>query len=221
MLPLAQLSHHDPAQQDLLARCRAGDREARDALSAEHFGPLARFFQNKVGAELDTLDLVSSTLERCIELASPPAPTSMQAWLLRLAVDELLAYHRAQGSTGGSPSQLTTAKLDAGYVLPPMTSVSPESRLLLAALRGVSLEHQIVLELFLFEQLEETAIAERLGIPLRELRRTLWVGRQRLWSVIADTASSKTLARSLTTNLASWVVEIRQEVMAGPSTSRQ
>ena len=216
VLSLARPPSHHPQAWDLLSRSRAGDRQARHAFAAWAFGPLARFFQNKVGAELDTLDLVSSTIDHGITTAIEPGPRSMEGWLLRLAVEELLTYHRARtGRPRIDPRHVSTADLDEDHVLPPMTSVSPEARLLLEALRRVSLEHQIVLELWLLERLDETTIAERLGVSMADGRRRLWMGKQRLWSAIADTASSKIIARSLTVDPTLWAMEIRREVMAG------
>ena len=219
MLPLVRTPIEDLDQWDRLARCRAGDRDAHHAFAAEHFGLLARFFQNKVSGELDSLDLVSSTIARCVETSVHPGPRAVLSLLLHLAIDELLAYHRARhGQAHVHPSLVSTASMSGDHARLPMRSVSAESRLLLRALRRISLEQQIALELLMLERLDESEIARLLELPLATVRRQLWMGKQRLWAEIADAATSKSVARSLTAGLPIWADEIQREVMAGRET---
>ncbi len=201
----------------LLRRSQAGDQRAGNELAARHFGWLTRFFQNKVQSELDAIDLVSETMRSCVEHKGEVPHSTVRAFVLQAAVEQLRNHHRrfhAWHQDSGL-ARLHTCDLDAERVRPPIAALGPEPRLLLEALRRISLDLQIVLELALFEGLDRERIAALLGRSARDVQSDLGYGRQRLSQAIEAAVEDATLARSTVDHLSRWATEIRREVLAG------
>jgi RNA polymerase sigma-70 factor (ECF subfamily) len=83
-----------------------------------------------------------------------------------------------------------------------------EQRLLLEALRAISVNFQVVLELYYWEDLSTTEIAAVLGVPVGTVRSRLDRARDALESAMTRIASSNELLQSTLTRLDDWAREL-------------
>jgi RNA polymerase sigma-70 factor (ECF subfamily) len=88
------------SDRELLDAWREGDKDAARQLLDRHYGPLDRFFRNKVGAE--AADLVQRTMLVCVESRDRfRGEASFRTDLFAIARNELRAHVRGLGRGGG------------------------------------------------------------------------------------------------------------------------
>jgi RNA polymerase sigma-70 factor (ECF subfamily) len=184
----------DDAQ--LLQCWRDGDTEAGQVLLQRHFRSVYSFFVNKVDAtSID--DLIQETFANCIESRDRIRNgSSFRAYLLSIARHRLFHLYRARNNEERFSARETTA---SQFVTSPSTLLvrHEQSRILLQALRSISIEHQIVLELIYWERLSSAESAEVLDVPLgtlksrvRRAREALRLAFTRLSELPAHTSAS-------------------------------
>lgn len=174
---------------ELLERWRSGDIQAGSELFARHRARLARFFCNKIAGDTD--DMIQETFLACTESCERFAGrSSFKTYLLGVARHVLLNHYRKRN----------TGRIDFG--LQSVADLSPTASVfrsqlerqhtLVAALREMPLELQIVLELHYWEELSGPEIAQATGVPLdtaySRLRRAKSLLKERL-AVPRDSSS--------------------------------
>ena len=176
---------------ELLQAWRAGDRTAGDGLIVRHFEALCRFFRTKVGDDVD--DLIQRTFLDLLETTSPVV--SLRATLFMIANRRLIDHLR---EVYRRPAELITSMPLADLGTSPSSFVarSEEERLLHEALRRISLDHQIALELAYWEGLSGPEIAAALEISEHTARSRLSRAREALREQIAKLAQTPAIARS-------------------------
>ncbi len=198
---------------ELLERWQEGDRGAGNELARRYFGMLARFFHNKVANHDDAIELVSETLLICSRSKERIKKHSVRSYIFAIALNQLRAYYRKQKKRKrelSDFSEVCAAELSPSA--PSLIGRKREQQILVQALRKIPLEHQIALELKLFEGLKGAEIAELLGIPRGTVQSRLRLGKQRLLKTIEDAADNSTLYKSTVTNLEDWAKGIRARV---------
>lgn len=195
----------------LLEAWRGGDARAGERLFDRHADAVARFFENKVrqGAE----DLVQATFVRMLEGRDRIREGSFVAYLFGIARNVLREHVR--GLVRGrevDPSVESMAALAPGPSA--VVAMRQEHQLMLEGLRRLSIEDQILLELFYWEELRTDQIAEILEIPPSSARRRLSTARARLEERMAEIAASADLLDRTTRHLDSWIGEVRQQLGA-------
>ncbi len=148
---------------DLLERWREGDEIAGNRLVRRHFGPLYRFFRTKVSDDL-AQDLTQQSLLGMVEGRDRfRQEASFKSYLFAIARLQLLLSLRSHYRAGKvfAPEHVSvqemggTSSVTAGT----MAVAHYEQRLLLAALRQIPLDFQIVVELHYWEGMTVTEIA--------------------------------------------------------------
>ena len=149
----------DPSDAELLSAWGGGDRRAGAALLRRHFDPLHRFFTNKVGASAEVEDLVQLTLMACVRGRERyRGEASFRTFLFAIARNTLLKHLRdCKRDAPLDPEAESLADLGLGAST--ALDLRREQQLLLTGLRHISLDSQIVLELYYWEQLSATQIA--------------------------------------------------------------
>lgn len=197
----------------LLEAWRAGDRQAGAELFSRHYDLVVRFFVNKVGVE-EQPDLVQRTFLACVEGRDRVQPGRFRNYLLGIAFRMLYKhYDRRRGER---------ARLDYGSVSVQDLDPSPsqvaakedEQRLLLAALRRIPLDYQLVLELVYWEGFGAQRIAEILELPLGTAKTRIRRGRQLVEEQLEALARSPQLLESTRMNLERWAQGLRELVGA-------
>lgn len=197
---------------ELLEAWRGGDQRAGRELFARHYAALDRFFHNKVGALAP--DLVQKTFLGALETLERgryQEQNNFRAWLFGIAYRTLCKHFRTRDRLDFDASTLSVHDLDPT----PSTvmSRSEEGRLLLAALRQIPLDHQVVLELHYWEEMSDAAIAGALGIPLGTIKSRLRRARQLLAQRLADLSDSPRKLESTLTKIDDWARRLREHAL--------
>lgn len=167
---------------------RAGDRDAGDALIAQYFEFVCRFFRSKLGDDVD--DLVQRVFLDCVESRGRIRDGGFRAYLAMIAHNRLMDHLRAKYRTPELVDVASLSVRDLGTTPTQRLAKNQRQELLLQALQHISVEQQILLELAYWEDLTGPEIAEVLGIEPNTVRSRLSRARATLREVV------ETLARS-------------------------
>jgi RNA polymerase sigma factor (sigma-70 family) len=194
---------------ELLARWRDGDDAAGDALVRRHFELLFRFFRGRFDDGVP--DLVQRTFLGAVQARDRvPDGVAFKAYLLGIAHRQMLMAWRTQrrhdavftGGTVSAAAQLTSPSR--------VVAKREEQRTLLAALRELPIEHQVLVELFYWEDLGIDEIATILEVPAGPVKSRLHRARMLLREAIASRAASPDLAESTLSDLEAWARSLRE-----------
>jgi RNA polymerase sigma-70 factor (ECF subfamily) len=194
------------SDQELLEAWRAGDRAAGVELFERYYDVMYRFFSNKVTQ--DRRDLIQQTFLACAEGRDRVRGTDrFRAYLFGVACNTLRAHLRSK--------YRATVDLDTVSVVD--VSPSPEEvfvrhreeRLLLRALRRISIERQIVLELSYWEGLSAAEIAEILDIPENTVRSRLSRASKDIKVAMEQLAASAAELASTVDSFDAWIERCR------------
>ncbi|PRQ03193.1 RNA polymerase sigma factor [Enhygromyxa salina] len=201
----------------LLAAWRDGDSRAGSQLFDRHYARLARFFKNKVGDEI--YDLIQQTMLTCLESCDQLRDDARFApFLLGVARNVLLHHYRTRARKHDKIDFDVSSVADLFVGGTTIIARRQRDRLLLDALRQLSVEDQILLELYYWEELGGPALAELYGAPEGTIRTRLRKARMALERALARVARSLGVALTDSAdNLDAWAREIRALVDGGSS----
>ena len=195
---------------ELLEAWRSGRQDAGQTLFQRYYDSVYRFFRNKVGD--DIADLVQATFEACVEGRDRMREVgSFRSYLFSVAHNVLRGHLRTRYQV----QETGLDEIAARDVSPGPSSLvvrHREQRLLLEALRSISLEQQVLLELRYWEQLKTAEIAEVLGIPANTVRSRLHRAQEALKAAMERLADSPQELDSTLSNLDDWVRQCREQL---------
>ena len=164
---------------DLLDAWRAGDKSAGDTLISRYFESICRFFRGKLGDDVE--DLVQRTFEIGTARRTTIRPGgSFRGFLFGVARNLLLDHLRRRYRRGVREDISVRSLVDLGTS--PSEAVHRDERqaLLAEAMRHISIDQQIILELAYWEGLSGREIAEVLEIHEHTVRSRLARARKAL-----------------------------------------
>ena len=201
MLRYTEADRAMTTDRERLEAWRAGDRRAGRELLDRHYESLARFFRNKVGHE--SPDLIQRTMLACIESRDRfRGEASFRTYLFTIARNELCAHYRRSRHDVDLGTQSVA---DLGTSPSAVMGRKQEQRLLLEALRGVSIDAQITLELYYWEKLNTREIAEVLGIPSGTVRSRLRSARDAVEAQLSALSRSRQVLSSTVDGFERWM----------------
>lgn len=172
-----------PASDDdlaLLAAWRAGDRAAGRALIARHYASVYRFFFCKVPEEACE-DLTQATFEVvCRRRDAFRGEASFKAFLFGVARVKLLEYIRERRGAAFEPAEHSIADPRTDGSLSSLLAERQLEHLVAQALRGLSLDDQLLLELKEYERLTTRELAQMFAVPDGTMAGRVARARQRL-----------------------------------------
>ncbi len=199
---------------ELLEAWRAGDRQAGSRLIGARSREITWFFRNKVFDEDDVPDLVSQTFLRCVSARDRfEGKTSFRRFMYAIAGNVLREYLRAKAKRAREQVDFTAVCIRE---LQPrsLSSLHSEKRqvqALLEALREVSVDDQVVLELKYFEGMSARQLGDVLGIPEGTVRGRLARGLDRLRARVQTQLEEHGGSGSITLDdIESWGRELRR-----------
>ncbi len=143
---------------DLLGQWRDGDAEAGNVLVGRYFDLLHRFFSGRFDDGVP--DLVQRTFLGAVQARDRlPGDVNFKAYLLGIAHRQLLMAYRSRRRydavfCNGDPTGAALSTSPSRVV-----ARKERQRALLGALRELSLEHQVVVQLYYWEELPIETIA--------------------------------------------------------------
>lgn len=142
----------------LLDRWIAGDAAAGNQLFSRHFGIVYRFFETKTEGDID--DLVQETFLACQQgLDSFRRQSSFRTYLLSIARHKLFHYWRRRRLSGPTLDFEEVSIASLSTSVRSKLAVEQEHAALRAVMRKLSLDQQILLELYYWEGLDREALA--------------------------------------------------------------
>lgn len=202
-----------PSDAELYTAWSRGDRVAGARLIDRYLGSVAGFYANKCVVASDIEDLVATTFEKCAEsLGKLEKPELFRSYLFGIATNVLRdSIKKRRPDLVDDLEQLCVHDLGPS---PSFVAVGrAEHRLLLAGLRAIPIEYQLVLELNVFEQLSRAEIAVVLSIPEGTVGSRLRRGRELLESSVQELAKAPALIESTLHGLEDWAREVRRALL--------
>lgn len=204
---------------ELLEAWRAGDRSAGSTLFERHFDSICRFFANKVDRDVD--DLVQKTFIACVEGKERfKGHSSFRTYLFGVAHNVLRSTLRTRKRESDRLDFGVTSVFDLGLSPTRLLATGGEQMLMLQALRRIPVEHQLVLELYYWEDLEASELAEVLELPEGTVRSRIRRAKQLLEEQLRALSSGDAVLESTLSDLDSWARSLRAKVLASPAPSK-
>ncbi|MEM9453058.1 MAG: sigma-70 family RNA polymerase sigma factor [Myxococcota bacterium] len=201
---------------DLLEAWCQGDHAAGSALFERHYPGVARFFANKIGG--DTADLIQETFESCLESRERVRDrTRFESFLFGVAYNVLRRHFDRIRKHGERFDPATDSAADHSAGPSTMVARRDEHRLLLAALRRIPLEQQVVLELYYWEGMTSAEISEVLSVPHGTIRTRLRAARQKVETALTKLSHDPELLRRTKSDLDGWALQIRKAQFEPPA----
>jgi RNA polymerase sigma-70 factor (ECF subfamily) len=196
---------------ELLERWRAGDRDAGNELFERHRDALFRFFHNKASVKAD--DLVQDTMLACLESQGNFEKRShFRSYLFGVARFQLYAYYRKHRRDGEVLDFNTVTALELGASPSTLAAEHSEQKVLLEALRRISLEHQVVLELCYWEELSAPELAEILEIDTAAVYSRIRRAKQQLKRQLDELSANPKPLKRTNTNLERWAALLKAKL---------
>ena len=193
----------------LLRAWANGDQEAGRALFDRHYSSVFRFFRNKVTGGVE--DLVQDTFLACIKnLSRIRSDGSFRGYLFGTARNVLRQHFAAKHLIDERFDFGTHSAVDLGAGPSTLMAERAEHRLLLEALRRLPIDTQVVLELYMWENLTGPELAEALEITEPAVRSRIHRAKERLREQLEAVAESRAVLESTTTNLEGWARGVRE-----------
>jgi RNA polymerase sigma factor (sigma-70 family) len=197
---------------ELLEAWRQGDREAGGRLFQRHFDSICRFFANKVQNDID--DLVQRTFAACVEGKERfRGQSSFRTYLFGVAHNVLRSYLRTRRREGERFELGVTSVFDLGLNPATLIAQGAEQKLTLQALRRIPVDHQIVLELYYWEDMTAKELAEVLELPEGTVRGRIRRAKELLEEQLRTLAESSVELNSTLGNLDSWAKSLRDRIL--------
>jgi len=193
---------------ELLLGWRQGDAKLGAELFDRHKTAVTNLFRRNVRSKEDIPDLVQQTFLACIAAKNDPQVAgSVRSYILGVAFYTMTRFFRKERNApklglddeDRGPT-LASVEPDPEYLL----TLSDEQRLLMKALRRLTIEFQAVIELNYWEGISCDDIAAILQIPQGTARRRLQRGREALAKKLEELSDSAELLRSTTMSLHTW-----------------
>ena len=201
---------------ELLAAWAEGDRRSGAALLRRHFDALYRFFTNKVAAEAEAEDLVQQTMAACVEARGRyRGDASFRTFLFAIARNVLLKHIRDRKQVESIDAE-GQSLADHGLGMSTALGLRREQQLLLTALRHVSIDSQVLLELYYWEELSGSAIAQIVNMPENTVRSRIRKGKELLERQMRVLALNNEELQSTLADLETWVRSIHASATKQP-----
>lgn len=212
MAPPAQAK----ADIELLDDWRDGDQKAGNELFNRHFDSVCRFFANKAPNEVD--DLIQRTFLACVEGRDRyRGDASFRGYLFGVARNVLRRYYRDKRYHDARFDPLVASVHDFGPGPSLLVADKREQELLLAALRRLPIDHQITLELYYWENMSGSELAQVLDIPEGTVRGRIRRAKQLLETSLNELAESPQQLESTVANLEGWARSLRDKATKRPA----
>jgi RNA polymerase sigma factor (sigma-70 family) len=200
-----------PTDFELLDAWAEGDRRAAKTLLERHFSAVFRFFRNKVGDGVE--DLVQETMLACVQSRDRfRRESSFRTYVFATARHVLLGYFKKQRRATDPLDSETSCVADLAPTPSAVAVQKAEHRLLLAAMRRIPIDSQIVLELYHWEDLTGPQLAEVLEITEAAMRSRLYRAKQELRRQMELVAGSAELLESTWSGLDEWARSLREQL---------
>ncbi|MEM7156334.1 MAG: sigma-70 family RNA polymerase sigma factor [Myxococcota bacterium] len=200
-----------PTDPELLTAWQGGASSAGETLFERYYPVAERFFHNKVLDPCEREDLIQTTFLECVESAARFRGTSsFRTFLLGIATHIWLSRCRRAFGPRNHAALGSMSVEDMGQTPSDVIADDESKRMMLAALRSVPLQTQVLLELRYWEGLKLRELAEVLEIPDSTVKNRLLRAKQVLEQQMERLARSGQALDSTMTTLEGWAARVRK-----------
>ncbi len=188
-----------PPDLDLLRQWQEGDNVAGTSLFRRYFPTMRRFFGNKIGPS-EVEDLVQRTFMGLVEgIGQFRGEASFRVFLFSVARLQLYKFLRDRGRREGrhDPDLRMSSIRGLGQSPSSILHADEIQTIVQQALQEISVEHQVVIELFYWERITGPEIAEVLGVAPATVRTRLFRARAELEERLAPLLAGRSAAFDL------------------------
>ena len=194
----------------------AGDRDAGGQLIERYFESIGRFVATKLSDPGEVQDLISQTFEVCQKtLGRFEERSSFRTYLFGIA-NNVVRDHIKKKQRKPDVDFRVTCIADLGPTPSLVLGDEKEQQLLLAALRAIPFEMQVIVELSFWEGMTRHQIAEVLELPPGTVASKLRRAKTALEAELERLAASPDLLESTLHGLRDWAREIREQFADEP-----
>lgn len=207
------MSHDGPSDLELLARWRAGDRSAGSTLYDRYADAITAFFRRNIYDRDEVMDLTHETFI-ALQLSTSEIE-NVSGYLYRIAFHKFTRHLRRRKNLPDSASDHEDLNHVAGDLTPDpefILAQRGDTRLLLRAIRRLTLIHQQVLELSFWAEKNGPEIAAILDIPIGTVASRLRLARRDLNKKLAELADTQEALRDTTMTVAEWRQRIKNDI---------
>ncbi len=198
----------DDSDAKLLAAWRGGEAAAGEALFARHFASIARFFRNKVSDDIE--ELIQRTFLGCLESQDRFAGLgSFSGYLFGIARNVLYMHLRTHSRHGHAIDVDEVSLCELGPTPSALVARLQEEQLLLDALVRLPIAHQLVVELFYWEELSVADIAVAMDMPVGTAATRLRRARQLLAAEMVALAGDAAMRDAVAGGFETWARNLR------------
>lgn len=197
----------------LLARWRDGDLKAGNDLIERHFARIKRFFERKVSEEHVVKELLQRTFERCMQKVGDfEGRSGFYTFLYGIAKNIFLEHCRQYRNDQRFVELEEVPLVDLDPT--PFSAVGRdrERKLLINVLRRLPFNTQVVVELYFFEELPASRVAEVIGCPVGTVRGRISSARKQIEKLVREFAESPEQLDSTLMTLETWAQRIRDDL---------
>lgn len=204
-----------PEESELIAQWRAGDSSAGERLVIRHFEPLLRFVRSKIDDRSAVDDIVQETWTAVlVRHKSLEIRTTFRHYLLGIAVHKIFKCLRLR--LGARERELPTMSIeDLAPSLGSVIDAKSQQKLLVAALRSLPIEQQVILELYVWEEMTANEIAELLEMSVPQVRHRIREGKGGLERYLRRAERPPNPSGGEAEELSVWVKALRERARSG------
>ena len=196
---------------ELVLAYREGDERAGERLVERYYGKVLSFCRSK--APSNAKDVTQRSFLACFErLEHLRDPSAFRKFLFGVVCNQLRKHYRDSRSEGERLDFGSVSSIDLDPTPSRVMAARAEQRLLLEGFRRIPLEHQIVLELFYWEDMRGSDIAEVLSIPLGTVKDRIRRGRKLLEKALTELDAPGVVLESTVSDLSSWARGLRESL---------
>ena len=200
---------------ELLGAWQQGDERAGSELVRRYFARIFSFFDGKVTSSVD--DLVQRTFQACVEGKERfRGQSSFRTYLFGVAHNVLRSHLRKRRREGDRFEIGISSVFDMGLNPTVLVAQRKEQTLTLQALRRIPLDHQVVLELYYWEEMTAADLAEVLDLPEGTVRGRIRRAKKLLEEQLVALSDDEAILQSTVSGLESWARSLRQKVLPSP-----
>jgi RNA polymerase sigma-70 factor (ECF subfamily) len=207
------------SDEQLLSAWCAGDRRAGEALFERHYESIARFFRNKVGHDAAP-DLIQRTFLALVESRDRfRGESSFRTFLFAVGHNILGRHYRSKRRGGEHLDFGAVSVSDLGPTPTALLARRDEEKALLAALRRIPIEHQVILELYFWERMKAAEIAAIMERPEGTIRTRIRRAKQLLEGAMLEIGASREVIESTISGLDRWAAQVREHLLEEDASS--
>lgn len=203
-----------PSDAELLARWRAGDSGAGQALARRHYASVLRYFELNASSVAE--DLAQATFMAAVERAADVRDAdAFRAYLMGIARRQLALYLRglSRDAGFGEFDEEHGAQAPQRTQMSTLLARSRDQVLVLRALASLPRRPQLLLVMFYWERMRTPELAAALGVPPSTIRTQLQRARERLRQRMEELAGAGAVRVD---DDEEWLPELLASVLTAP-----